>query len=151
MVKREVEGPGKGWLSHDQTFQYSWKIFLATSWVLKFFKYIGKFGHVTTSLCQGLCPSHVSLQRGPGNEVGRTFTVGDETFSTVPGSIYTQLHDLRIEILPKLIGNVFCASYFSSLSCEPIWMYDGARIPERNTKFRDATDYCVKKIHDRCR
>ena len=24
-------------------------------------------------------------------------------------------------------------------------MYDGARIPERHTKFRDATDYCVKK------
>ena len=28
MVGREVEGPGKGWLSHDQIFQYSWKIFL---------------------------------------------------------------------------------------------------------------------------
>ena len=47
------------------------KIFLLTSRVLnfgnKFAKYIGKFGHVTTSLCQGLCPPHASLQRGPGN------------------------------------------------------------------------------------
>ena len=69
-----IEGPGNGWLSHDQIFQYSWKIFLATSWVLnfcnKFSKYIKKFGHVTTSLCEGLCPPHASLQRGPGNEVG---------------------------------------------------------------------------------
>ena len=74
VVEREVEGPGKGWLSHDQIFQYSWKIFLDTSRVLnfcnKFYKYIEKFGHVTTSLCQGLCPPHASLQRGPGNEVG---------------------------------------------------------------------------------
>ena len=73
MVERGVEGPGKGWLSHDQIFQYSWKIFLATSRVLnfcnKYSKYIGKFGHVTTSLCQGLYPPHASLQKGPGNEV----------------------------------------------------------------------------------
>ena len=66
VVEREVEGPGNGWLSHDQIFQYSRKIFLATSRVLnfcnKFSKYIGKFGHVTTSLCQGLLP-HVPPQR----------------------------------------------------------------------------------------
>ena len=66
VVEREVEGPGKGWLSHDQIFQYSWKICLATSRVLnfcnKFSKYIRKFGHVTTSLCQGLLP-HVPPQR----------------------------------------------------------------------------------------
>ena len=58
MVEREVEGPGKGWLSHYQIFQYSWKLFVATSWVPnfcnKFSKHIGKFGHVTTSLGQGL-------------------------------------------------------------------------------------------------
>ena len=66
VVEREVEGPGKGWLSHDQIFKYSWKIFFANSWVLnfcnKFSKYIGKFGHVTTSLCQGLLP-HIPPQR----------------------------------------------------------------------------------------
>ena len=27
VVEREEEGPGKGWLSHDQIFQYSWKIY----------------------------------------------------------------------------------------------------------------------------
>ena len=27
VVEREVEGPGKGWLSHDQIFQYIWKIY----------------------------------------------------------------------------------------------------------------------------
>ena len=51
MVECEVEGPGKGWLSHEQIFQYAWKIFLATSRVLnfcnKFSKYIGKVGHVS--------------------------------------------------------------------------------------------------------
>ena len=58
-VEHEAEGPGKGWLSHDQIFQYIWKIFLANYRVLNFFdkfsKYIEKFGHVTTSICQGLC------------------------------------------------------------------------------------------------
>ena len=66
VVEREVEGHGKGWLSHDQIFQYSRKICLATSRVLnfcnKFSKYIGKFGHVTISLCNGLLP-HVPPQR----------------------------------------------------------------------------------------
>ena len=37
--------------------------------VLKLSKYIGKFGHVTSSLCEDLCSPHVSRQRGPGNEV----------------------------------------------------------------------------------
>ena len=68
-----VEGEVEGWLSHDQILQYSWKIFLAFSQVLnfcnKFSKYIGKFGHVTTSLCQGPCPTHASLQRGSGKVV----------------------------------------------------------------------------------
>ena len=39
------------------------------------FQYIGKFGHVTTSLCQGLCPPHASQQRGPGNEVAPYLTL----------------------------------------------------------------------------
>ena len=28
VVERVVEGLGKGWLSHDQIFQYSWENFL---------------------------------------------------------------------------------------------------------------------------
>ena len=27
VVERGTEGPGKGWLSHDQIFQYIWKIY----------------------------------------------------------------------------------------------------------------------------
>ena len=27
VVEREVEGPGKGWLSHEQIFQHIWKIY----------------------------------------------------------------------------------------------------------------------------
>ena len=53
-VEPEVEGPDKGWLSHDQSFQNCWKIFLPNYRVLmfcnKFGNYIGKFGHVTTRL-----------------------------------------------------------------------------------------------------
>ena len=57
VVEREVEGPGKGWLSHDQIFQYNFRCnFSGTC-------------PVTTSLCHGLCTPHASLQRGLGNEI----------------------------------------------------------------------------------
>ena len=54
VVEPEVEGPDKGWLSHDQSFKNSWKIFRPNYRVLmfcnKFCKYIGTFGHGTTRL-----------------------------------------------------------------------------------------------------
>ena len=37
----------------------------------EFSKYIGKFGQVTACLCQDLCLTHASPQRGPGNEVAQ--------------------------------------------------------------------------------
>ena len=80
LVKHVVDrGPRKCWLSHDQFSNiFIWKIYyrnyVPEKLQGKFSCYIGKFGHVTTSLCQGLLP-HVPPQRPWGRGCISSFPV----------------------------------------------------------------------------
>ena len=77
----QVKGPDKGWLSHYQIFQNSWKIFLPNYRVFifcnKFCKYIGKFGHVTSRRCRAvhhMPPHKEALGTTLGNKIPNGFS-----------------------------------------------------------------------------
>ena len=105
VVEREVEGPGKGWLSHDQIFQYCWKIFLQNYWVVnfcnKFSKYIGTFGHVTNSLYRDPCLPHVYHKEALGMRLHSNW-IGTMDVSLI--DIYTVYPDCEVTKIDPIIN-----------------------------------------------
>ena len=82
-VEREVEGPGKGWLSHDQIFLAE-KFSLLKNFPCNFAsKYDGKFGHVTTSLCRGLCLQMLHYKEALGTRLAfALISISGKTFAS---------------------------------------------------------------------
>ena len=70
-MEREVEDPDKGWLSHDQIFQYSWRIFLQLLGILisaiNFPNILENLVMRQAAIARASV-HHMLRYRGPGNE-----------------------------------------------------------------------------------